>query len=68
MTHNERLDALEALVDASSIKATVDLLAEVCSAKADHIMTNWQDEPLSSDWDNIAAMLLNVEHKINKGM
>lgn len=62
--HNERLDALEAMIDKIGLNAVVETLAEVCSAKADHIRTNWQDEPLAKGWDRRAARLINVAVKL----
>lgn len=58
--HNERLDTLEALVDRIGLADVVDLLAEVASAKADHIRENWQDEVTARTWDLDAARLLNT--------
>ena len=49
LTTQER-DALEALVDASNLTAVVQALSEICDAKAEHIATNWQDDPLARAW------------------
>lgn len=62
--HNAMLDQIEALVDASTVGTVMDLLAEVCSAKADHIRTNWQDETTAKAWDKMAAQILNCQLRI----
>ena len=62
--HNAMLDQLEALVDASTVSGVLDLLAEVCSAKADHVRTNWQDEYGADIWDKMAVELLNSQARI----
>lgn len=62
--HNTNLDAIEALIDANSLKYVVNLLAEICSAKSDHVNTNWQDKGLAGLWDTNAAVLLNAADKL----
>lgn len=55
---NELLDRFEELVDRHKLAEVVDILAEVCSMKADHIRENWQDDALADEWDICAAALL----------
>jgi len=62
--HNERLDAIEALMDACQVGGMLDLMAEVASAKADHVRSNWQDEKTAKVWDKIATKLLQTQHAI----
>lgn len=56
--HNKNLDTIETLVDKHGLSYTVNLLAEVCSTKADHIETNWQDEALAKLWNEAASGLM----------
>ena len=65
--HNDKLDVLEAMIDRSTLGGVLDLIAEVCSAKADHILTNWQDEATSDQWDRYSAALLGLQDKIARG-
>lgn len=44
-------DAVEALIDKASLRQVLDSIAYVCWEKAEHIRSNWQDEPLARDWD-----------------
>jgi hypothetical protein len=56
--HNSALDQLEALIDKHELTGLCDLIAEVCSAKADHIADNWDDNALACVWDAYAAFFL----------
>ena len=62
--HNAMLDQIESLVDVGTVGSVLDLLAEVCSAKADHIRETWQDETTAEVWDKMAAVCLNAQDRI----
>lgn len=47
--------ALETLVDMIGVRHTLDLLAEVCHNKAEHIRENWQDKHTAAAWTQAAA-------------
>lgn len=64
--HNAVLDALEHMVDAKGLRYVVETLAEVCSAKSDHIVENWQDRPLAAKWDRQAVKLLKCAEALKK--
>ncbi len=64
--HNEVLATLEALVDGKGVRYAIEALAEVASAKADHIRENWQDEPLAAKWDRKAAKLLRCAESLKR--
>ena len=64
--HNENLDAIEALIDKTSLKYVLDVIAEVASTKADHIRDNWQDAELAENWDNCCAGILTASHIAQK--
>ena len=57
MTHEERMDALEAMVDGNHLANVLDALAEVCHAKAEHLGHNWQDEEAMAAWDGAAVKI-----------
>lgn len=44
-------NVLEALVDRFGIATVTSALADVADAKADHVRTNWQDDPLAKSWE-----------------
>lgn len=56
--HNSNLDTVEALIDTHGLSYVVNLIAETCSAKADHIQTNWQDDALAQLWNEAASSLM----------
>ena len=58
---NEELERLlEGMVDSRSLAAIVYLLSTICTEKADHIRTNWQDEALAKVWERNARKLAHV--------
>lgn len=46
-------EMLEGIVDRFSLSAALDALATVCSAKADHLASNWQDEVSARPWSRL---------------
>jgi len=52
-------DTLESLIDAKGIQTVLETIGQICSEKADHIATNWQDTGLAKEWDRLAARLVN---------
>lgn len=59
-------DQLEILVDSHGLTNVIEALALMCSAKADHILSNWQDENLSEQWDMAAAIMLHSRVTVEK--
>jgi hypothetical protein len=57
-TRNETLDQIEALIDRHQLTGLCDLIAEVCSAKADHVVDNWQDDIVAEIWNDYAAFFI----------
>jgi len=51
-------DRLEAMLDQSSLKEVLDMLAEICHEKADHLRSNWQDEAAAKDWERMGNRIL----------
>lgn len=47
--------SLEAMVDRNGLRLVLDLLAEVCHDKAEHIRTNWQDKHTAAAWTQAAV-------------
>jgi hypothetical protein len=58
MTARESVkQAIERFIDISSVAAVLDVVAEICSEKAQHISENWQDEALAKSWDKAARVV-----------
>ena len=53
-------EAIERLVDASSADAVLCAFADVCTEKAEHLRTNWQDEDTALVWDKLARAVSKV--------
>lgn len=51
------LEALEQLIDRRGIAEVLIALSEICGAKADHILTNWQDQPLAKRWQTLEGAI-----------
>ena len=63
INHNTQLDLIEAIIDDRGLEGLADLIAEVCSAKADHINASYSvfadaNDPIADQWDDYAAALL----------
>ena len=50
-------DVLEGLVDQAGLAVTIDALATVCVAKAEHLKSNWQDEVAARPWTRLGLRL-----------
>lgn len=57
MTQEKLIEALELLVDASTVSDVVLALARMCNEKAEHIRCNWQDEATAKAWDHVESIL-----------
>lgn len=57
-------DCLEGLVDRIGLKATIELLAVICEEKAEHVMSNWQDQITAAAWRRSAQAIDKVVPKI----
>lgn len=67
--HNERLDAIEEIMDGCENHTHfLELVAEVFSAKADHLRENWNDECMAQIYDANAAHLLNADAAVQRSM
>jgi hypothetical protein len=62
--HNAALDTIEALIDTWTVGGVLDLMAEVASAKADHIRSSYSDEYTAGQWDKFATKLLQAQRAI----
>jgi len=44
-------EQLEAMIDEHSVVEVLEAISVVCSLKADHVRSNWQDEAAAKAWD-----------------
>lgn len=64
--HNKNLDLVEAMIDKSTLQDVLQLVAEIASAKADHIRENWQDENAAASWDASAMAIIVAADNIER--
>ena len=51
------LDKVQNADPALNVRAMLDALTDIANAKAEHVRSNWQDEPLAREWERIARKL-----------
>ena len=56
LTPEQKL-ALEGMVDSTDVSAVVEVLADICSEKAQHIIEAWQDRASAAVWSKAALRL-----------
>jgi hypothetical protein len=57
---NEAEAILEGFIDTFGLQNVLNGLACICSGKADHIESNWQDHGLAKRWEKAAVHLMNA--------
>ena len=51
-------DILEVqVVDATSLSDTIEMLINICHAKAEHLESNWQDRDAARAWEKAAGKI-----------
>jgi hypothetical protein len=56
---------MEEVMDKEGLAQLVQLVAEICYEKAEHVLTNWQDKNLAKLWEKDAKLLERVVGAIN---
>jgi hypothetical protein len=62
----ERLDTLEHYVDRYGLRSTLDALACICTDKAEHIRSNWQDQTTARPWEKAYKIMLRAHDALPK--
>jgi len=57
-------EQLEKMIDTITLPQVLELIADICEAKGQHIAENWQDEPLAKLWFKNAANVAKLSPKI----
>lgn len=60
------INALESIVDKSSMSDVINALSMIASEKADHIRINWQDEALARVWERMGRTLDRCYNHVNR--
>jgi hypothetical protein len=53
-------DDLEQMIDRHGLAAILEAVSDICSAKADHLRSNWQDAESAKVWDSDAKKISKV--------
>jgi hypothetical protein len=61
----ELAETLEALVDQSSMRDVLFMLASIAAEKAQHLREAWQDETTAKRWDKDAKLVEACGCKVN---
>ena len=56
LTSDSKL-VLESMIDADSLRAVLDAIADICAEKADRLRCNWQDEKTAQAWSDCSQRL-----------
>lgn len=64
--YNRRLEQLEGLVDETSFREVLELLANVAGEKAEHLRVNWQSEDDAKVYDKVEETLIPTMLKLQK--
>lgn len=57
MTRYDLENTLEAAIDSHGLSAVLAVLANVCAAKATHLIVNWQDDAAARPWSRAASRI-----------
>jgi hypothetical protein len=63
MSQEQFAEQLEALMDKAGIRGTLEAMASIAAAKADHVRSNWQDESQASAWDKMSGIFSKAHFK-----
>jgi hypothetical protein len=64
LIEHDALALIEEVVDRSSLEHLLELIADLCNDKAEHLRTNWQDVYAARCWERDAAKLLKLAPKL----
>jgi hypothetical protein len=59
--NQEDCDELESLVDKNGLSGTLQALAQICSEKADHIRSSYDDDETADLWEEVADDLNDID-------
>ena len=59
-------ETLESILDQFTMTTIIDFLSSIASEKAEHLRSNWQDEPAARQWERMSKVLERSMEKVNK--
>lgn len=61
---SDAADVIEQTIDATSLARLLEIVAEICHEKAEHLRANWQDNASAQPWLRDAAKLQKLAAKL----
>ena len=61
---SDAADVIEQTIDATSLARLLEIVAEICHEKAEHLRSNWQDVNAAKSWESDAAKLQKLAAKL----
>jgi len=49
-------DQIESIIDATSVKALLEAISDICGEKSEHVASNWQDAATARVWAYAAGV------------
>lgn len=49
-SETRNIEAIEDVIDKVGLDGLLDLISDICLAKAEHLEDNWQDSPAAKRW------------------
>lgn len=57
MSSRQEKHDLENIIDSLGLSTTLELIADICHEKSEHIQTNWQDKVTAQPWEKAAKWI-----------
>jgi hypothetical protein len=62
----DAMETIETLIDKSSVNYVLNVVAQICFEKSDHIEANWQDKNTAKEWSKLAVKIETLADKNEK--
>lgn len=62
--HKDAQDQIESFIDSFGLSAVLEMIAQICYEKGDHLRSNWQDERTAKVWDRDGRKIDTVAAKV----
>ena len=59
-------DTIESIIDRIGVRDTLIIITDIMQDKAQHILTEWQDEKLAGKWNHSASLIADVVYRLPK--
>ncbi len=56
---------LETLIDNCGLDNLIEAISDICTGKAEHLRSNWQDDSTAKTWEQAARYMLKVAASVS---